>query len=102
MTSLLGLYDLYVETSDPRVCELFQEGVEGLKHFLPRWDYRKKWSLYSNRGCLCSPAYDCLNRLLLSVLARLTGDPCLAGDATHGILIVFRLLIGRRYILHSS
>jgi hypothetical protein len=78
MRSLLGLYDLYVETTDPGVYELFKQGVAGLRHFLPKWDYRKKWSLYSNRDYLCPPAYHCLNRLLLSVLARLTGDPCLA------------------------
>lgn len=74
MTSLLGLYDLYVETCDPAVCDLFNEGVEGLKYFLPRWDYRKKWSFYSNRSYLCPPGYHCLNRLLLRVLARLTGE----------------------------
>lgn len=75
MRSLLGLYDLYVEIEDPKVYELFRQGVEGLRHFLPRWDYRKKWSLYSNRDYLCPPAYHCLNRMLLTVLARLTGDP---------------------------
>jgi len=74
MTSLLGLYDLYVETGDPKVYELFMQGVEGLRYFLPRWDYRKKWSLYSNGAYLCPPGYHCLNRMLLIVLARLTGD----------------------------
>ena len=78
MASLLGLYDLYVETGDPVVCELFKEGVDGLRYFLPRWDYRKKWSLYSNRSYLCPPGYHCVNRLLLSVVARLTGDSCFA------------------------
>jgi len=78
MRSLLGLYDLYVEIGDPKVYELFRQGVEGLRHFLPRWDYRKKWSLYSNGAYLCPPAYHCLNRMLLTVLARLTGDSRLA------------------------
>src|SRR5437762_2144152 len=50
------------------------QGVEGLRYFLPRWDYRKKWSLYSNGAYLCPPGYHCLNRMLLIVLARLTGD----------------------------
>jgi hypothetical protein len=76
MRSLLGLFDLYVEIGDPKVYELFMQGVEGLRYFLPRWDYRKKWSLYSNRSYLCPPAYHCLNRMLLTVLARLTGDSC--------------------------
>src|SRR5260370_23568232 len=30
MTSLLGLYDLYVETADAKVGELLKAGVEGL------------------------------------------------------------------------
>ena len=30
--------------------------------------------MYSNRSYLCSPAYHCQNRVLLSVMARLTGD----------------------------
>lgn len=78
MTSLLGLYDLYVETGDPAVKELFEEGTKGLRHFLPRWDYRKKWTVYSNRCYLCPPGYHYLNRVLLSALARVTGDSCFA------------------------
>jgi hypothetical protein len=74
LRSLLGLYDLHVEIGDPKVSDLFWQGVEGLRHFLPRWDYRKKWSLYGNHSYLCPPAYHCLNRTLLSTLARLTGD----------------------------
>jgi hypothetical protein len=77
MTSLLGLYDVYVETSDATTGRLFEEGIQGLKHFLPRWDYRRKWSFYSNRSYLCSPSYHSLNRILLSTLARLTGESCL-------------------------
>jgi hypothetical protein len=78
MTSLLGLYDLYVETGDGKVYKLFMQGVEGLKHFLPRWDYRRKWSFYANRSYLCHPMYHCLNRTLLTSLADLTGDQCFA------------------------
>lgn len=74
MRSLLGLYDLHVETGDPKVYALFMQGVDGLRYFLPRWDYQKKWSLYSNHNYLCPPAYHCLNRMLLIVLARLTRD----------------------------
>ena len=81
LTSLLGLYDLYAEIGDPKVYELFTQGVEGLRHFLPKWDYRKKWSMYSNHYYLCSPGYHCLNRMLLTVLARLTGDSLFADYA---------------------
>jgi hypothetical protein len=78
MRSLLGLYDLYVETGDPKINKLFVHGIEGLRHFLPKWDYREKWSLYSNCYYLCPPAYHSLNRLLLTVLARLSGEQCFA------------------------
>ena len=78
ITSLLGLFDLYVETDDPKIYDLFMQGVEGVKYFLRGWDYRKKWSWYSNHGYLCPPGYHCLNRMLLTVLARLTGDVCFA------------------------
>jgi len=78
LRSLLGLYDLYEETDNDVVWSLFQDGIEGLHHFLPQWDYRRKWSMYSNRYYLCPSGYHCLNRLLLMVLARLTGDSRLA------------------------
>lgn len=74
MTSLLGLYDLFVETEDARVEQLFWAGVDGLKNLLPGWDYRQKWSWYGCRAYLSPPAYHCLNRLQLSVLARLSGE----------------------------
>ncbi len=74
LTGLLGLHDLFIETGDPQVKELFDDGVIGLKTWLPRWDYRGKWSWYGGREYLCSPAYHCLNRLLLIVLSEVTGD----------------------------
>ncbi len=43
MSSLLGLYDVYIGTTDEAVFGLFKEGMEGLRYFLPRWDYKKKW-----------------------------------------------------------
>jgi hypothetical protein len=76
MTGLLGLFDLYMETDDKTVYKLFLEGIEGLKQFLPRWDYRKKWSFYANRSYLCPPMYHCLNRILLTSLARVSEEPC--------------------------
>jgi D-glucuronyl C5-epimerase-like protein len=73
-TSLLGLYDLDVETNDAKVAELFRTGTAGLKELLPWWDYRKKWSWYGCHEYLSPPAYHCLNRSLLSVLGGLTND----------------------------
>jgi D-glucuronyl C5-epimerase C-terminus len=72
MTSLLGLYDLYVETEDRAVKDLFDDGIAGLKAMLPVWDYRKRWSWYGSRAYLCPPGYHWLNRLLLQTLGRLT------------------------------
>jgi hypothetical protein len=77
MTSLIGLYDLYVETADPVVGRLFDEGIAGLQYALPRWDYRGKWSWY-NCAYLSPPAYQNLNCLLLEVLAGLAKQPRLA------------------------
>jgi D-glucuronyl C5-epimerase C-terminus len=78
MTSLFGLYDLFVETGQPCVERLFAEGIEGLKYALPQWNYRNKWSWYGARAYLCPPAYHCLNRPLLSVLSPLASEPDLA------------------------
>lgn len=44
MSSLLGLYDLFVETGDSAVENLFIDGIAGLKRMIPTWDYRKRWS----------------------------------------------------------
>lgn len=78
MTSLLGLYDLFVETGDPKIGQLFTQGVDGLKYMLPKWNYRNKWSWYNNHAYLCPPAYHCLNRLLLTTLGRLSNESCFA------------------------
>jgi len=78
LTALLGLYDLLVETGDGAVGQLFAEGIEGLKSMLATWDYRKRWSWYGGHDYLCPPAYHCLNRVLLSVIARLSDELCLA------------------------
>ena len=74
MTSLLGLYDLYIETEDEKTGQLLRAGIEGLKKLLPCWDYRNKWSWYGRREYLCPPPYHCLNRILLGTLGRLSGD----------------------------
>jgi len=80
LTSLIGLYDLYVEAEDPVVGRLFEEGIAGLKYALPRWDYRGKWSWY-DCAYLSPPAYHNLNCLLLDVLASLSKQPLLAAYA---------------------
>ncbi|HEY3066260.1 MAG TPA: D-glucuronyl C5-epimerase family protein [Methylomirabilota bacterium] len=76
--SLLGLYDVAVETDDAAVWDLFRGGVRGLIATLRSWDYRGKWSWYGSHGYLCPPQYHGLNCALLESLARLTGDPVLA------------------------
>jgi hypothetical protein len=78
MTSLLGLYDLFVETADSKIGQLFTEGIDGLKYMLPKWNYRNKWSWYNDHAYLCPPAYHCLNRLLLTTLGRLSNESCFA------------------------
>jgi len=66
---LLGLHDLAVETTNARIARLFAEGVEGLRHGIRFWDYRKKWSWYGSHGYLCPPQYNKLNGALLEMLA---------------------------------
>jgi len=82
MTGLLGLYDLYVETADAEVKQLFDDGIAGLQQNLRLWDYRDKWSWYMNMTYLSPPAYHRLHCVLLQTLARITGDKVLAGFAT--------------------
>jgi D-glucuronyl C5-epimerase-like protein len=78
LTALLGLYDLFAEIGDPAVGRLFSKGIESLKAMLCAWDYRRKWSWYYSHAYLCPPAYHCLNRVLLKVLAQLSREPILA------------------------
>jgi len=79
--SLLGLYDLWAESADPAVGELFQAGVSGLTHKLDHWDYRSKWSWYGDRVYLAPTHYHCLNTMLLGSVARLAGNPALVQRA---------------------
>jgi heparosan-N-sulfate-glucuronate 5-epimerase len=81
MTSLLGLYDLFAETDDARVFKLFRDGIDGLKHALPQWDYRGRWSWYASHAYLSPPSYHQIHRLQLQVLARLAQEPSLAAFA---------------------
>lgn len=75
--SLLGLYDLYAETGDAKVFQLFADGIQGLRTMLPFWDYRGKWSWYGAHGYLCPPHYNKLNSALLRSLASISGDATL-------------------------
>lgn len=75
--SLLGLYDLWTETGDPRAGALFADGIQGLKHRLPAWDYKGKWSWYGSHGYLSPPRYNKLNCALLTALGSLSGEPAL-------------------------
>ena len=75
--SLLGLYDLHVQTGDPRLSRLFSDGLKGLIGTLSSWDYRQKWSWYGTHGYLCPPHYHKLNGVLLSILGNLTGEAAL-------------------------
>jgi len=77
LSSLLGLYDLFAQTEDPLVFELFSEGVKGLRHLLPYWSYREKWGWYGSRYYLCSPGYHQLNRALLLAVSKVGGEPAL-------------------------
>ena len=77
LVSLLGLYDLAVETGSPDVRCLFDRGIEGLRQTLGYWDYHGKWSWYGARAYLCPPHYHKFNWVLLAVLGRLTGDETL-------------------------
>jgi heparosan-N-sulfate-glucuronate 5-epimerase len=70
--SLLGLYDLAVATRSDRVHALLQDGLDGLEHELPFWDYRGLWSWYGSHGYLCPPHYHNLNTALLRVLGART------------------------------
>lgn len=75
--SLLGLYDLSVQTGDPKVFQLFADGIHGLNHRLEFWNYRGRWSWYGSHGYLCPPHYHRLNCALLVVIGRLAGKPAL-------------------------
>jgi heparosan-N-sulfate-glucuronate 5-epimerase len=72
---LLGLYDLYEETMDSHIKHLFDEGVEGVKSHLKKWNYRNIWSWYGRHGFLSPPEYNKLNAVLMGVLFRITHDP---------------------------
>jgi hypothetical protein len=75
--SLLGLYDLAIETGSADIRRLFDKGIDGLKGTLRFWNYRDKWTWYGSHGYLCPPHYHKLNAVLVSILGRLSGDATL-------------------------
>lgn len=81
LLSLLGLYDLAVETGSPEVHGLFSEGIVGLRKALQSWNYRGKWSWYGTHGYLCPPHYHQLNAQLLELVGTLGGDHGLVAHA---------------------
>lgn len=72
--SLLGLYDLFMETNEHRIFGLFSDGIKGLLSHLHTWNYRDMWSWYGTHGYLCPPHYHKLNYLLLRILGEITGE----------------------------
>ena len=72
--SLLGLYDLFMETNEHRIFGLFSDGIKGLLSHLHAWNYRDMWSWYGTHGYLCPPHYHKLNYLLLRILGEITGE----------------------------
>lgn len=79
--SLLGLYDLAIETGSAEIYGLVSDGVVGLRLALPNWDYRGKWSWYGTHGYLCPPHYHQLNATLLELVGILMGDQDLVAHA---------------------
>ena len=78
--SLLGLYDLALETDDGRIRELFVTGVRGLSAEIGRWD-AGGWSWYGRQLYLAPPAYHAINRALLASVARIAGERTLLDTA---------------------
>lgn len=72
---LLGLYDLFEETKDDHIQQLFNEGIEGVRSYLENWNYQNVWSRYGTHGILSPPEYNKLNAVLLRVLYHLTHHP---------------------------
>ena len=77
LVSLLGLYDLAIETGRVDVQRLFDQGISGLRQTLDYWNFRGKWSWYGARVYLCPSHYHKFNWVLLSILGRLTRDETL-------------------------
>lgn len=75
---LLGLHDLAIETGDPQASQLLSDGVEGLSRALEFWNYRDKWTRYGSHGYLSPPHYHKLNGVLLTALAKVTGNTVVA------------------------
>ncbi|MGH9425055.1 MAG: D-glucuronyl C5-epimerase family protein, partial [Terriglobia bacterium] len=75
--SLLGLYDLFLETNEHHIYGLFSDGIKGLLSHLHTWNYRDRWSWYGTHGYLCPPHYHRLNYLLLRILGEITGEKAL-------------------------
>jgi len=82
LTSLLALYDTWMEFGCNTTKNLIEEGLDGLESHLPLWDFRKRWSWYGCHEYLCTPAYHHQNRILLEILGRITNRPVLSRYAS--------------------
>ncbi|HEY3067331.1 MAG TPA: D-glucuronyl C5-epimerase family protein [Methylomirabilota bacterium] len=79
--SLLGLYDVAVESERDDIMRLFREGVDGVRACLPEWDYRSKWSWYGDKEYLSPPLWHAEHCLMLDILGRLANDRTLVAFA---------------------
>jgi len=77
LVSLLGLFDLWIETQNVTIQRLFDDGVQGLLHTLEFWNYKDKWSWFGASAYLSPPHYHKFNWVLLDILGRLTGHESL-------------------------
>ncbi len=78
LTSLLALYDTWIEFESMDAKELLDQGLDGLESHLPCWDFQGRWSWYGCREYLSTPAYHHQNRILLDILGRLADRPLLS------------------------
>jgi hypothetical protein len=80
--ALLALYDLELECqSETKYPELLSSCLDAVEAYLPVWDFRGLWSWYGNEGLLCNPQYHTLNRVMLFLLARISGREALSRTA---------------------
>ena len=55
-----------------------QAGIDSINRALEFWNYRDKWTRYGSHGYLSPPHYHKLNGVLLTALAKVTGNTVVA------------------------
>ena len=73
ITTLLWLKEYYLETNSTLAKKLYEEGLESLKYFLPKYD-AEGWSYYDAVGNLANKKYHKLHVELMLMLYKETGD----------------------------